>query len=236
MWIYYLLAGITGLAIALMEFYVRFLPAWRTSRAKKQETIELVGQAMEQTIDSAKKYEYIYFRGQLDSGDYTYELRALIGELPISKKLSKKLGELEEKLAAEYNEWLFECLNVVRAEIGMHMGKYPILEQILKDCFGTSPENVLDNCGVCQAVLEGYLTFEKAREAVLRDRWETQVKVKVPSGEEKTVLFKDFLEGSDFHSLVKKLTELQERKSIKELRAARSKFLEKAQLILREVS
>ena len=160
----------------------------------------------------------------------------------MSKKLSSELSEIKE-LAEEYNQWLHEGRQVVRAEIGMESKRYPTVEKAFKDIFNFLPEDILRPYegdfgeGIYEAIFKGELTFEKARETVIRiGDWDAQVKVQAGSGEETTLSFKDIIEGKDFHRLIEELQGLKRRESIKTLRDKQAKFLEKAQLILKEVS
>ena len=60
-WIYIVLA-IATVAGAIMEFYVRFRPAWRENRAKKLEDKNIVREQVNQALSNAESYKNIGFR------------------------------------------------------------------------------------------------------------------------------------------------------------------------------
>ena len=70
-----------------------------------------------------------------------------------------------------------------------------------------------------------------ARESILKGNRDREV---VTQG--KNVMFKDIIDGGDFHKFIESLRKLQNRTSIKTLRNAQAAFLQKAQSILEEVS
>jgi len=90
--------------------------------------------------------------------------------------------------------------------------------------------------GIYKAIYEGNLTFELARDSIMKDRWDEKVKITDTTSGGTELKLKDVVEGKDFHKLVEELKGLQDRESIKMLRDAQRRFLERAEAILKEVS
>ena len=58
----YIVLAVAAAAGALMEFYVRFLPAERENRAKKLEEKNIVREQVNQALSNAESYKNIGFR------------------------------------------------------------------------------------------------------------------------------------------------------------------------------
>ena len=75
-----------------------------------------------------------------------------------------------------------------------------------------------------------------AKESVLKGHWDEKVTIRDQHGEMKELMFKDIIDIREFHKFIENLINLQYRTSIRTLRDAQARLLEKAQLILKEVS
>lgn len=238
-WIYVVIA-IAGVVGALMEFYVRFLPALRANRVKRSKANEIIREEMTQLVDDAESYRLTTLYRLTTGARPKPGIRDLIGDAPVSKKILAQLSELERQ-SALYNRWLHESRQVVRAEIGQ-CRLHPTLFRAFEAALGSLPEFALGPTegyrdeGIHEAIFKRKLTFEKAKEVVLKGRWETHVKIKLGSGEERELSFRDVIEGEDFHRFVEELQRLQERESIKTLRDVQLRLLEKARSVLKEVT
>ena len=81
-WLYIVLT-VAAVAIALFEFYVRFLPAWRENgERKRQARLEIQAQ-----LEIFSTYVELYDWGGMGSLEKAYK------DAPISRRLDKELDE-----------------------------------------------------------------------------------------------------------------------------------------------
>jgi len=224
-WLYIILA-VAAVATVLFEFYVRFLPAWKENREKKRQArLEIKSQLEIFTV-----YVELYDWGGMGSLEKAYK------DAPISKRLIKELDELM-KLALEYYRWRYECFEVINAEVRAYGKQFSTLDDVLSLVFRSNLEGIFGgtegsaNYSIYKAIYKGELTFDMAKESILKGHWDREI---VTQG--KNVMFKDIIDGGDFHKFIESLRKLQNRESIKTLRNSQAAFLRKAQSVLKEVS
>lgn len=240
-WIYIILA-IAAVIGALMEFYVRFLPEWKNNKVKRQNCRRAIKKILDSIINSTGNYQYANFPSveviALGNGR-PKGLMEIARDANISKMLYKKCNELVDNLAPEYHEWRNECFRFINAEIRAQITQHTILDEASLNVFHNGFENVMNGLDgsrseeIYRAIYKGELTFDIAKESVLKGYWGSKVKIHDKSGEEKELMFREIIDGEDFHRLVEELIRLQGRKSLKVLRDTREKFLEMARLILK---
>ena len=224
-WLYIVLA-VAAAATLLFEFYVRFLPAWKENREKKRQARVEIQAQLEILGVSVELYDW----GGIGSLEKAYK------DAPISKRLGKELDELI-KLALEYYRWRYECFEVINAEVRAQSKQFSALNDVFGLVFRSDLEGIFAGTegsasyGIYKAIYKGELTFDMAKESILKGNWDREV---VTQG--KNVMFKDIIDGGDFHKFVEGLMELQRRMSIRTLRDAQASFLKKAQLIMKEVT
>lgn len=225
-WIYIVIA-IAAVATALLEFYVRFLPALRGKRKRKQEAkLEIQSQ-----VEIAVVYVECYDWGGIGS------LQKAFNEAPISKRLREELNDLI-KHATEYFKWRYECFQVVNAEVRAQSKYYNILNAAFRHIFGSPLEEVFqgtDNTisyDIFKEIYKNKLTFNMAKESVLKGRWDRKVSIADEHSVEREIMFKDIIDGDEFHKFIESLIKLQTRESIKTLRDNQAIFLRKAKTIL----
>ena len=222
-WIYVVIA-VAALATAIFGFYVRFLPAWKENRKKKQKAKLEIQARVEIAIAYVESYDWAGI-GSLEKA---------FTEAPISKRLHEELDDLI-KYALEYFRWRHECFQVVNAEVRAQSKQFSTLNDVFSLVFGSNLEGIFGGTegsasyGIYNAIYKGELTFDMAKESILKGNWDREV---VTQG--KNVMFKGIIDGGDFHKFIESLRKLQNRESIKTLRDAQARFLEKARLILKE--
>ena len=224
-WLYIVLA-VAAVATALFEFYVRFLPAWRENgERKRQARLEIQAQ-----LEIFITYVELYDWGGTGSLEKAYK------DAPISKRLGKELDELM-KLALEYFRWRYECFQVINSEISAQGKQFSTLNDVFGLVFRSNLEGMFAGTegsasyGIYKAIYKGELTFDMAKESILKGNWDREI---VTQG--KNVMFKDIIDGEDFHKFIEGLRKLQDRTSIKTLRNSRAAFLQRVQSLLKEVS
>ncbi len=224
-WVYIVLA-IAAVATSLFEFYVRFLPAWKENREKKRQArVEIQAQ-----LEIFMAFVEFYDWGGIGSFEKAYK------DAPISKRLVKELDELIE-LASEYWRWRDECFEVINAEVRAQGKQFSALNDVFSLVFHSNLEGMFGGTegsasyDIYKAIYKGKLTFDMAKESILKGNWDREI---VTQG--KNVMFKDIIDGGDFHKFIESLRKLQNRTSIKILRNAQAAFLQKAQSLLKEVS
>lgn len=228
--------GITGLFV---QFYVYILPRWRDGRTKRQQDEKIIAEELNAAIELANDYEAFYFKElevSSDSEPVSIGLGKVFKDAHVSKKLLRELTQVKE-FAEKYNRWNNECQDVIRNEAARASKFYPVLEKAFRDVYGPI-ENIVEYQGnkIGKAIFRNELTFEIAKATVLAGNWDKQVIIKEQSGEERRRLFRDIIDGDDFHRFIERLQQSHGRESIKALSDAREKFLGKAQLIVKEVS
>ena len=223
-WVYIVLA-VAAIATSLFEFYIRFLPAWKENREKKRQArVEIQAQ-----LEIFEAFVEFYDWGGIGSLEKAYK------DVPISKRLVKELDELI-KLALEYYRWRYECFEVINAEVRAQGNQFSTLNDVFGLVFRSNLEGMFGGTegsasyGIYKAIYNGELTFDMAKESILKGNWDREIVI-----QGKNVMFKDIIDGGDFHKFIKSLRKLQNRESIKTLRDAQARFLEKARLILKEV-
>jgi len=224
-WLYIVLA-VAAVATALFEFYVRFLPAWKENREKKRQArLEIQAQLV-----IFQAFVEFYNWGSMSSLEESYK------DAPISKRLVKELDELI-KLALEYYRWRHECFQVINSEVTAQGKQFSTLNDVFSLVFGSDLEGMFGGTegsasyNIYKAIYKGELTFDMAKESILKGNWDREI---VTQG--KNVMFKDIIDGGDFHKFIESLRKLQDRIPIKTLRNSRAAFLQKAQSLLKEVS
>ncbi len=223
-WLYIVLA-VAAVATALFEFYVRFLPAWKENREKKRQARLEIQAQLEILEVSVEFYDW----GGIGSLEKAYK------DAPISKQLARELDELI-KLALEYYRWRYECFEVINAEVRAQSKQFSALNDVFGLVFRSNLEGMFAGTegsasyGIYKAIYKGELTFDMAKESILKGNWDREI---VTQG--KNVMLKDIMDGADFHEFIESLRKLQNRTSIRTLRNAQASFLQKAQSILKEV-
>jgi len=225
LWLYIVLA-VAAVATALFEFYVRFLPTWKENREKKRQArVEIQTQ-----VYIFVAYVEFYDWGGIGSIEKSYK------DAPISKQLRKELDELIT-LALEYWKWRDESFKVINAEVRAHSKHYNILDEAFRNVLGSTLEGVFQGTqgsasyDIYKAICKGELTFDMAKKSILKSNWDREIVI-----QGKNVMFKDIIDGGDFHKFVEDLMELQRRMSIRTLRDAQASFLQRAQSLLKEVT
>ncbi len=225
LWLYIVLA-IAAVATALFEFYVRFLPTWKENREKKRQA--RVG--IQSQLEILNAYVEFYNWGSIISLEEAYK------DAPISKRSVKELDELI-KLAKEYYWWRYESFEVINAEVRAQSKQFSTLNNIISLVFHSDLEGVFSGTegsasyNIYKAIYKGELTFDMAKESILKGNWDREIVI-----QGKNVMFKDIIDGGDFHKFIESLRKLQNRISIRTLRNAQAAFLQKAQSLLKEVA
>ena len=223
-WLYIILA-VAAVATALFEFYVRFLPTWKENGEKKRQArVEIQAR-----LEIFQAFVEFYDWGGRDSLEKAYR------DAPISKRLVKELDELI-KLASEYYRWRYECFEVINAEVRAQGKQFSTLNDVISLVFHSDLEGVFSGTegsasyGIYKAIYKGELTFDMAKELILKGNWDREIVI-----QGKNVMFRDTIDGGDFHKFIESLRKLQNRTSVKTLRNAQAAFLQKAQSLLKEV-
>lgn len=222
-WLYIVLA-VAAVATVLFEFYVRFLPAWRENRKKKRQARLEIQAQLEILITYVELYDW----GGIGS------LEKACKHASIKKRLGKELDELIE-LSLEYYRWRYECFQIINSEFTAQGKQFSTLNDVFSLVFGSNLEGVFGGTegsasyGIYKAIYKGELTFDMAKESILKGNWDREV---VTQG--KNVMFKDIIDGADFHKFIESLRKLHNRTSIKTLRNAQAIFLQKARSVLKE--
>lgn len=229
-WLYIVLA-MAAVTTALLEFYVRFLPVWRENRKRKLEDKEEIRSFLDMAIFCVESY------GSFSASD----LDKLVHDAHIPKRLRKELGELVD-FALERNRWRYECHQIINSEARAQTKHLDTLNRAFKDVIGSTLEGAFQGTegsasdNIYKAIYKNSLTFEMAKESVLKDHWDAKVTIRDKLGEERELMFKDIIDGGEFHKFIENLIKLQNRTSIRTLRDAQARFLKKAQSILQEVT
>ena len=211
--------------------YRRSLCTSRTVREKRNIEIKVAKAAIRNTLrnnESSLEYFKYFSLGEIQeiSNNAVY----------IPKKLLRELSEIID-LANEYNTWRHECYEVINAEVRAQSKQYPFLDEAFLKVFRSGFEYVLDGVDgsrseeIYRAIYQGDLTFDKAKESLLKGYWDNRVTIRYKSSDEKELMFKDIIEGEDFHRFCTELIKLQKRESLVILRDTRSKLLEKQNLV-----
>ena len=130
------------------------------------------------------------------------------------------------KLALEYYRCRHECFQVINSEVTAQGKQFSTLDDVLSLVFGSDLGGVFGGTegtasyGMYKAIYKGELTFDMAKESILKGNWDREV---VTQG--KNVMFKDTIDGADFHKFIESLKKLQNRTSIRTLRNAQAIFL-----------
>jgi len=224
-WLYIILA-VAAVATALFEFYVRFLPAWKENREKKRQARVEIQAQLEILEVSVELYDW----GGIGSLEKAYK------DASISKQLAKELDELI-KLAVGYWRWRYECFEVINAEVRAQSKQFSALNDVFVLVFRRDLEVMFAGIegsasyGIYKAIYKGELTFDMAKELILKGNWDREIVI-----QGKNVMFRDTIDGGDFHKFIESLRKLQNRTSVKTLRNAQAAFLQKAQSLLKEAT
>lgn len=220
------LAAVAG---AFFEFYARFLPAKRKRGEEKQNAKAALKKALGDITNKVEEYEYLERQSRL---------REWVTNAFVPKRWRPKLAELAD-LAEEYNEWRWESWRTTKVEIQLSLKQLSLDEMLnpfgLSGMLSEGRERTPGEA-IHKAIYQGNLTFELAKEATLKDKWDSLVKVQEKdSGGEKELRLKEVIEGKAFHSFLEELQKLQERESIKMLRNIQLRLLNKAQTIMEAI-
>lgn len=214
---------------AVFEFYARFLPAKRKRGEEKQNAKAVLKKALGDITSKVEEYEYL----ERESG-----LREWVTNAFVPKRWQSKLVELAE-LAEEYNEWRWESWRTTKVEIQLALKELSLDEML--NSFGLSgmlSEGRKQTPGeaIHKAIYQGNLTFELAKEAMLKDRWDSVTKAQdKDSGGEKELRLKEVIEGEAFHNLIDELQKLQKRELIKMFKNTQLRLLNKTQTIIEAI-
>lgn len=219
---------ITIAAIGLLiEVYLRLWPVLKSNAAgKKKAKLEIQAQ-----LEILETYVESYDWGSI--GPFEKACK----DAPISKQLAKELDELI-KLALEYHQWRHECFKIINTEVRVHSKQFSTLNNVFSLVFHMDLEGVFAGTegsvsyNIYKAIYKGELTFDTAKESILKGNWDREVAIQA----DKSVMFKDIIDGGDFHKFVESLRGLQNRTPIRTLRNSQAEFLYKAQSLLKELT
>lgn len=220
------LAAVTG---AFFEFYARFLPAKRKRGEEKQNAKAALKKTLGDITNKVQEYENLEPQSRL---------REWVTNAFVPKRWRPKLAELAD-LAEEYHEWRWESWRTTKVEIQLAL-KEPNLDETLNS-FGLSGmlsegRERTPGEAIHKAIYQGNLTFELAKEAMLKDRRDSVIKVQdKDSGGEKELRLKEVIEGEAFHNLIDKLQKLQKRELIKMFKNTQLRLLNKTQTIIEAI-
>ena len=206
---------------------MRLGPAVRKQREEARTAKATMGKLIQDIIDNATEFKLLRLG----------ELEKITRNTLISKNLRRKLTEIID-VAKEYEKWRHESWQIVNTEVRrVALGReFKKLDESLR-IFGEGLVGIFSGQeysigeAVYQAVYDGNLTFELARDSILKHRWEQSA----PVGEE-TITLKDIVEGAPFHKFIEELQQLHNRESLKMLREVRKTLLENAKPILKETT
>ena len=223
-WIIGALIGVFTIGI---QFYIWVWPRLQRNAAEKKEAKLKMKGGLEIAIKEAKEYR----------GFGLGEFGGIIADSRIPQKLRREVRELIG-FATECRDWRYESWQVVNTQVKLLARsdefkkldkEFKLFDKTLQEEFygydGTPSERIY------QAIYDGNLTFELARNAILHNRWGEEKKVN-----DGVMKFKDVIESGQFHKFIEELKQLQERRSLKMLRSARERLTENAQLILKETT
>lgn len=222
-------AIVAALVTAFVEIYIRFLPQWRGRRQEEQDAKVEVNRALMDLISEVKNYKFESLR-----------LKNRVNDPSTPKRLRAQLSELA-RLAEECGRWRYEAWQIINKEAELASREFEELDKSFVRIFHSDLASVFRGVertpseGIYIAIYNRNLSFELARDSVLKDRWESKVKFKDgASGEEKELRFRDVVEGKEFHNFIERLQQLQDRESIKMLRDLVARFLKTAEDLLKE--
>jgi len=142
----------------------------------------------------------------------------------------------------DYNRWRYECYQVINSEVRAQSKHLDPLNGAFREFIGSSLEGAFEGTqgsvseNIYKAVYKNELTYDVAKESVLKGHWDAKVTIRDEQSGEKELMFKDMIDGKEFHRFIENLIKLQTRDSIRTLRDARERLLNKTKSILREVS
>lgn len=220
----WVIGSLIGFFTLGIQFYIWVWPRLqKNAKEKKEAKLKIQAQ-----IEILEVFVEFYDWGGTGSLEKAYK------DAPISKQFTKELDELI-KLALEYYRWRSECFEVINAEVRAQSKQFSTLNDVFSLVFHSSLEGMFAGTegsasyDIYKAIYKGKLTFDMAKESILKGNWDRKV---VTQG--KNVMFKDIVDGGDFHKFVESLRKLQNRTSIKTLRNSQAAFLQKAQSLLKE--
>lgn len=228
-WQIFLLTAIVVIVGVVGEVYVRLAPQRERRNEERRKLQKAVKNALERgIIVQAKAYRSVRLSELEEAGDNSY----------IQPNLRAKLVHIVD-LAREYDDWRLESWRIVNSEVKRlaQTSEFKKLNDSLMVLLGGDVYGIFSGHEghfsepVYQAVYQGNLTFELARDAVLERRWDLSKKV-----DDEIIRLRDVVESGQFHKCIEELKVVQDwRQSLKMLRNVRDGLLEKAQLILKEV-
>ena len=225
------IVGILALLITgFVEVYIRYLPERRKRKKESEDAKVAARSALEEGINSAKSYKFD-----------RWMFKNLIENPATTKKVRKHLTELSS-LATECAKWRYEAWQIVNTEARLAARGFEELNESFYQFFGSSLGHVFEGMegtpseDIYVTLYRGGLTFGQVRDLVLQDMWDRTIMVKDKrSGAEKSVKFRDVVEGKEFHQFVESLQKLEDRESIRSLRDMQARFLSTAQNLLKEL-
>jgi len=229
-WQILILTAVVAVAGVAGEVYLRLAPQRELRREERQKAQKAIKDELEQKIiPKAKTYRSVELT----------QLQELTDNRYIPRELRMKLADVI-RLAREYGEWRVESWRIVNSEANRlaQTSAFKELNDSLTALIGGNLYDILSGYEghfsepVYQAIYEGNLTFELARDAVLEHRWDLSKKV-----DDKTIKLKDAVESEQFHKCIEQLKAVQDwRQSLRMLRNVRERLLERAQSVLKEVT
>ena len=222
-----ILSTLAGIFIAISQFYVWVWPVIKRNASGKKEAKLGIQGPLDIAIGCVEAYE----RANVGSLEKAFK------NAPISKKLYKQLNELV-KLGIKYNGWNHEAWQIVNTEISRmaESSQYKYLNESLGPLVGGGLLEAFSGYEghpsdpIYKAVYARNLTFELARDAFSKRRWDQSATV---GG--KKITLTDVVDGAQFHRFIEELQQLQNRKSLQMLREVRKTFLENAKPLLKEI-
>lgn len=225
----WIIAALLGLPAAIY-YSLRLKSRWDENKEKQHNAVVQAKESLMDIISEAKNYKFEGWR-----------LTNLVNDFSTPKKLRAKLSELA-RLAEESGRWRYEAGQIINKEAELASREFEDLDKLFVRIFHSNLASVFRGVertpseGIYIAIYNGNLSFELARDSVLKDRWESKVKFKdEASGEEKELRFRDVVEGKEFHNFIERLQKLQDRESIKMLREVQARFVYRAEGVMREV-
>lgn len=231
---WYILGWIIAAVLALptaIYYSLRLKSRWGENKEKRRNAIAEAREALVSAIDSAKAYKF--------AGVFWATLHRRRIDPFTPKKLREDLSQLFT-ISKECNKWENESWKAVRDRIAAERKDFESLYDFLEVLLGNldkifeGRENTLGE-GIYKAIYAGNLTFDLARDLILKGRWDKSVTLPGHEDAGGKLKLKDVIEGTDFHKFIEGLKELQDRESIKMLRVLQATFIDRAKAILEEV-
>ncbi|MBL7062295.1 MAG: hypothetical protein ISS54_06120 [Dehalococcoidia bacterium] len=222
-WIGWFVAGLLGLPTAIY-YSLHLKSRCEESKDKQQHAKAEVKRALTDIINRIQEYKNLELQNKL---------REWVSNAFIPKRWRKELAELAN-LAEAYYMWYWELYQVIRCEFQLAAANERFKDKHIDEwlrTFGlwevTEGRERSPGEAIYRAIYKRKLTFELARDAMLKDRWDSEAE---------GLKLKDFVEGDGFHKLVDRLQRLQEREVIKMLQDIQARLLKSAQVLAKEAT